>query len=405
MQRFRTRQFLYVFIVFVLIGVGLVFTCRLSARPSQPSAPPQRIETGGIPYTLLLKGRWLVWTLAHAEKEAPNIYDFQFVVYDLDNARIIDLTNDRGRAVWLDGKNLYIARCEEEPTRNVPWPTENLYVVDLDNGKETLLKRSLKPGTLVNPNQIAWTTAEPQVCEQVTDCVQAYEYGCGIGIRKYGLITGEEELLGVLSRNTFLAGFTPSLIALSERFGSCNIKAYSGPIEVIDLDTHEYRVIAPGSVSPGPDVYVIDVVDRTVAYGIGPGHTRVLHIEPHGPVKELVDAEGVSGLGLAGPNILLYRRKVDGFYGLTSGLFAFDMQTGEHQQLVTKGDIRYVAGDERHVAWVDESGLLNVASLHLEPSIRPTVFDSPLPTLPAYFQLPLPMPTMPSPILTPTPAN
>lgn len=354
--------------------------------------PPQAIEMEGRPYAITLKGQWLAVSVSYEKYQQSS--EHGFVVYKIHNAQVTEMTKGIGDVAWLEGDELYLTRGE------------SLYILNLQTNEDRLEKEKIATSALVTSKHIIWRQNEPEICRyEVDSCAESMGYGCGSGIVVYDQATKEQYLWGVLKLGVSPVELTPSLLVMSERMSGCDIKYYEGPIQIIDLDTREYRIIGPGSVSPGPFTRVTGAEERTVVYTDDYHLTRVLRIEPHQTVQTLVDVEGIEGLGLAGADILLYAKEIPKVYGRSTGLYALNMLTHEQQELIAEGAVKNATGDADHVAWITQSGMLYIASLNLKAPSSPTTFDSPLSTLPPRYQSPLPKPSPPTAWYTPTPPH
>jgi len=378
-----------------LVAVIFTFAALLINRTLSKKTDPKLIPTARIPTAIFLEGRWLTWHTRYDSYEPFYHSWYKFSVYDLVDEQLFEFEKPDGRIVGLTGDTLYVITQDENDPPNTQTPRFILYGVDLIAREPIVLREGIPYDSFVVNHRLVWFDLYPEECYEAYECDRVY--ACQKEIKTLDLRTNEQDSLGFYDYRTYFAAASTSLLVLSRSFHSCDVKWHSGPLQVIDFDSDEYRIISSSSVSPGPYIGVLDVFKRTVAYRIdyepaALNQTRILRIEPYQVVETLMDTSEIEVKGLADSTVVLYAPRNDEGSG---GLVAVDLHTGHYQELAIQEQIKFATGDGMHIAWVANTGELYVSSLNLTTHRRLSLFDSPIPTLPYHFLSPIPKPTGP----------
>lgn len=357
----RARLFARLLAALVILFVAaLSFACRAHIQPT-PSRPITTILAAGQVRRLLIHGRWLVWNYLILPPADDQLGSEQVGVYDLLEERRVAAPPLANVAVWLEGDELYYDVFDEAAV------AYRLYVTNLLTGETQILPRPVPQFQVnfFNAESFFWQEMYPELCQKITECGENLANRCGERIMRQSVAATSPTSLGVFDRNVAIAAVSSDLLVLSGKMAACDIKASSGPIRAVDLQTGEVWLLSPGTVSGGLMVYLVAVYDRTVAYALAPAWaTRVVEVLPGRTPQLLLDTRGIQPVGLAGPDVLLFVPN-QSTTSVSQGLIAYNVRTGQHQVLDTNITVRAASGDGQHVAWVIGDSEIKVSRLTL----------------------------------------
>jgi hypothetical protein len=381
-----------------LSGLILLMAGALWAMLATPllnaQLPPAWVARGHFS-TIMLEGRWLVWT-------APDDGDSSRIgVYDLEKHELVNLANSNGNVIALQGDEILLRRPVTITT-----PTTDTYtVLNLVNGLERVIISEAERLRWAGETWQFWREGYPQGCPFGQNCFDSY--ACGSALFGKNLLTGETRPLGTYGPGEMRLGHTDQLLFVNRGKAACDIKAFALPVGVIDLQTFDYRQITRFEAGDAWQTYPVASVGRTVAYNTKGKFMGVLRLWPGQPTQVVLIAQG-HARGLIGENILLYAPFGPGHLNL----IVADLQTGAAQQIITNQWVVQAGGDAAHVFWTTQGlegeRILFVKPIELRPPVTPVFSGSPAPTYPPeLLNFPKPPPiwltTTPYPTLTPTP--
>ncbi|MBI5031247.1 MAG: hypothetical protein HZB51_12025 [Chloroflexi bacterium] len=353
--------------------------------PTATSVPFTFIETEDYLSDLTINEHWLAWTQFDSKQYSVH-------VYDLIRGVKHPVPNPQGAAAWLDGDNLYILRYKLDPLK---W---SFYLLDLNTGQEKLLRDNLS-ASKTNGQIALWLEAFPDACKKNLAYLEKIYTGCSTQLMTISFATDEIKSAGFLNRTAAVRAITSDLAVFQGTWDG-GVKAYDPAIEVVDLESEEYRVISTVSVSPA-DTYVVGANGRTVAYAKGQlGEVVVLNIEPFQQAQVLVDVKGIRARGLAGSDILLYSDWRNTLPPLI--LSAINMRNGEYQDIPINDNVKQFVGSALHLAWINQKEQLFVTRLQLKPSSNHFPLSTPGPTLLPELLNPQPSPVWKTPLPRPS---